>query len=114
MIDFNPKAILSDMDGVIVNNLPKYDVVLTERVFREQTKGMPYSEICQKAHALPGVTTKDCWVTEDALAGIKAAKVAGQIVAGITTTHQATELDVADTDLVIDDFNQLLALWKES
>jgi beta-phosphoglucomutase-like phosphatase (HAD superfamily) len=47
----------------------------------------------------------NCVVFEDSLSGVAAGKAAGCKVVGITTTHTREEL--ANTDLVIDDFRNL-------
>jgi beta-phosphoglucomutase len=69
------------------------------------TRGKLDPEIYIKTvHAL-GMTPGNCVVFEDSLSGVAAGKAAGCKVVGITTTHTREEL--ADTDLVIDDFRDL-------
>jgi beta-phosphoglucomutase len=69
------------------------------------TKGKPDPEIYIKTAAAVGLPNAQCIVIEDSLSGIAAGKAAGSKVIGITTTH--TREEMANTDLVIDDFTQL-------
>lgn len=49
----------------------------------------------------------DCWIIEDALNGILAAKAAGCFAVGITTSFSREALKAAGADLVIDAFAEL-------
>ncbi len=49
----------------------------------------------------------DCWIIEDALNGILAAKAAGCFAVGITTSFTREALKAAGADLVIDTFAEL-------
>ncbi len=49
----------------------------------------------------------DCWIIEDALNGILAAKAAGCFAVGITTSFSREALKAAGADLVIDTFAEL-------
>ena len=69
------------------------------------THSKPHPEIYQKAAKALGLPNEKCIVIEDSLSGVEAGKAAGSKVIGITTTHTREEL--AHTDLVIDDFDQL-------
>jgi HAD superfamily hydrolase (TIGR01509 family) len=69
------------------------------------TRGKPDPEIYTKTVNALGMTPGNCVVFEDSLSGVAAGKAAGCKVVGITTTHTREEL--ADTDLVIDDFRDL-------
>lgn len=67
--------------------------------------GKPHPEIYLKAAAMLKIPPDQCLVFEDSLSGIAAGKAAGCKVIGITTTHPTNEL--ADVDLVIDNFTDL-------
>jgi beta-phosphoglucomutase len=69
------------------------------------TRGKPDPEIYIKTVDALRMTPGNCVVFEDSLSGVAAGKAAGCKVVGITTTHTREEL--ANTDLVIDDFRGL-------
>lgn len=80
-------------------------------------KPKPDPQIFLKAAELLNVPPERCVVFEDSLAGIAAANAADMKVVGITTGHQAEELDPL-VDLVIKDYTELTpaelaALFKE-
>lgn len=68
-------------------------------------KGKPDPEIYLKAAKQLGVDPADCVVIEDSVSGIKAAQAAGMSVVGITTTHQAAELALAEK--IVGSFSEL-------
>jgi HAD superfamily hydrolase (TIGR01509 family) len=76
-----------------------FSLVLDERAV---THGKPHPEIYLRAAQELQLPNSRCVVIEDSLSGVAAARAAGSKVVGVTTTHTATEL--ADADLVIDDF----------
>jgi HAD superfamily hydrolase (TIGR01509 family) len=51
----------------------------------------------------------DCWVIEDSVNGVKAAKSAGCLSAAITTTFDSALLSAAGADLIVDSFPELRA-----
>ena len=69
------------------------------------TKGKPDPQIYLKSAEALGIRPDRCVVFEDSLSGVTAAKRAGCKVVGVTTTHTREEL--ADTDLNIDNFEDL-------
>jgi len=73
------------------------------------SQGKPHPEIYLKSAAALQFDPAHCVVFEDSLAGVKAGKAAGCKVVGITTTHTPDEL--AETDLVIDNFAGLEPEW---
>lgn len=79
-----------------------FDVILDER---NVTVGKPNPEIYLKTAKVLGLPNNQCIVIEDSLSGITAARKSGSKVIGITTTHTPAEL--AETNLVINDFNDL-------
>ena len=54
-----------------------------------------------------GLGAADCWIIEDSLAGIQAAKAAGCFTVGITTTFEAKSLSAAGAHLIVESFPQL-------
>jgi beta-phosphoglucomutase len=81
----------------------KYFQVILDESF--VSKGKPDPEIYLKTAAALKFTPGNCVVFEDSLSGVKAGKAAGCKVVGVTTTHSRQEL--AETDLVIDNFEDL-------
>jgi HAD superfamily hydrolase (TIGR01509 family) len=57
-----------------------------------------------------GVRAGECWVIEDSLNGIVAAKAAGCVTVGITTTFDADKLSAAGADVVVESFVDLQRL----
>lgn len=70
-------------------------------------RSKPDPEIFVMAMRELGVTAADCWVIEDSLNGIVAAKAAGCVAAGITTTFDAGRLASAGADLIVETFAEL-------
>ena len=79
-----------------------FDIILDER---NVTHGKPNPEIYIKTAKALNFPNKECIVIEDSLSGITAARKSGSKVIGITTTHTPEEL--SETNLVIQDFNDL-------
>jgi len=69
------------------------------------TNGKPHPEMYQKAAAHLNLPTEVCLVFEDSLSGVQSGKNAGCSVVGITTTHTAQELQMADW--IFDDFTNV-------
>lgn len=69
------------------------------------TKGKPDPEIYLKSAAALGFEPAKCVVFEDSLSGVKAGKLAGCKVVGVTTTHSREELH--ETDYNIDNFENI-------
>jgi HAD superfamily hydrolase (TIGR01509 family) len=67
----------------------------------------PDPEVFQIAMHDLGMEPRVCWVIEDSINGIYAAKAAGCTSVGITTTFSSAELSAAGADLVIDSFAEL-------
>lgn len=83
--------------------MEKYFKVILDDAF--VTRSKPDPEVYLKAAAALGLPNKNCVVIEDSLSGVKSGKAAGSKVIAITTTHTAEEL--AEADLIIDDFTDL-------
>ena len=72
------------------------------------TRQKPFPDIFLKGAELIGVPPENCVVVEDSINGIKAAKTAGAVSIGVTTSFSREELDEkAGPDFIIDDINQL-------
>jgi beta-phosphoglucomutase len=84
-------------------NLEKYFSIILDDTY--VTNGKPDPEIYIKVAKALGKPNDQCIVIEDSLSGVIAGKKAGSKVIGITTTHSKEEL--AEADLVIDDFGEL-------
>ncbi len=119
------KGLLSFLDLLEQNNIPRsiatsapranvdfvlkgtgigkyFEVILDESMV---THGKPHPEIYLKSAQALGLPSNQCIVIEDSLSGILAGKASGAHVIGITTTHTKEEMN--NTDLVIDDFQNL-------
>ncbi|AHM62253.1 haloacid dehalogenase superfamily protein [Flammeovirgaceae bacterium 311] len=97
-------APLANLDFVLdLLNIRQYFDVLVHS--KDVTHGKPHPEVYLKAAAQLGVAPGNCIVIEDSLPGVQAGLNAGMKVIGITTTHTPEELQ--DTDLVIQDFDNL-------
>ena len=69
-------------------------VVDTERFQRPK----PDPEIFQVAMRDLKLSPMDCWIIEDSLAGVRAAKAAGSFTVAITTTFGASPLSAAGAE----------------
>jgi beta-phosphoglucomutase len=70
----------------------------------------PSPEIFERACALLDLPAAQCMVVEDAVAGIQAAKSAGAIACGISTTRSESDLLEAGADFIIRRLSDLLEL----
>lgn len=67
----------------------------------------PFPDIYLLAAERCGVAPAACYVVEDAVSGVQAAKAAGIICIGFTSTHTAAELRQAGADYVITDIRDV-------
>jgi len=67
----------------------------------------PHPEVFLVAMKRLELSAGDCWVIEDSVNGLRAAKAAGCFSVGITTTFDAATLSAAGADLVVDSFREL-------
>jgi len=94
----------SNVDFVMAKTqLTSYFPIILDDSFVEH--GKPNPEIYIKCAAALHYAPADCVVFEDSLSGVASGKAAGCKVVGVATTH--THAELADTDLVIDDFTNL-------
>ena len=73
-------------------------------------KPKPDPEVFGRAIIGLGTSAEECLVIEDSLNGILAAKAAGCIAAGISTSFTKQELARSGANFVVDNFKQLRAL----
>jgi HAD superfamily hydrolase (TIGR01509 family) len=59
-----------------------------------------------------GLRAADCWIIEDSVNGLRAAKAAGCFSAAITTTFDKDALVTAGADIVVDSFSELRTLLE--
>lgn len=83
---------------------PYFPVIIDDTMV---TKGKPNPEVYLTAAQKLNTPPSQCVVFEDALLGIQAGKNAGMKVVGVATTHTRRELEAADTDLIINNFEGL-------
>jgi len=88
------------LDGLNIRQFFK-QVVTAEEVSKSKPNPAIYLMTAKKLSVDP----KSCIVFEDLLSGIKSAQAAGMKVIGITTTHVAEELNIADK--IIDSFKHI-------
>lgn len=67
----------------------------------------PDPEVFQIAMRDLGVSPGDCWIIEDSVNGLRAAKAAGCFAVAITTTFDRDTLFVAGADVVVDSFAEV-------
>ena len=78
----------------------------------QRPRPKPDPEVFQMAMQGLGVNPGDCWIIEDSLNGIAAAKAAGCVAVGITTTFDASKLSAAGADVIVDSFAELRRLLE--
>jgi beta-phosphoglucomutase len=59
-----------------------------------------------------GLRAADCWIIEDSVNGLRAAKAAGCFSVAITTTFDKDALVTAGADIVVDSFSELRTLLE--
>jgi HAD superfamily hydrolase (TIGR01509 family) len=67
----------------------------------------PDPEVFQVAMNDLGLDAADCWIIEDSVNGVRAAKSAGCLAVGLTTTFDAATLSAAGVDATVDSFAEL-------
>ncbi|MBL7760388.1 MAG: HAD family phosphatase [Sediminibacterium sp.] len=70
------------------------------------SQGKPHPEIFLKTADALHIAPESCLVFEDAAVGVKAARAAGMHVVALTTTQ--TEAELAESDLIIKNFSDLI------
>lgn len=95
----NRKA-TSEMLGIV----PFFETAVDAGDFRNPK---PSPEVFQIAIARLGLAPEVCWVVEDAVNGVLAAKAAGCFAVGLTTSFSREALLDAGADLVIENFGEL-------
>jgi HAD superfamily hydrolase (TIGR01509 family) len=75
-------------------------------------RAKPDPEVFQVAMSDLGLGAPDCWIIEDSVNGVKAAKAAGCMAVGITTTFDAATLLAAGADATVDSFAELRSILE--
>lgn len=73
----------------------------------------PDPEVFQVAMRDLRLVPADCWIIEDSVNGLRAAKSAGCLAVGITTTFSAEILKSAGADIVVESFAKLRRLLED-
>ena len=60
-----------------------------------------------------GLSPTQCWIIEDSLPGVRAARAAGSVIVAITTTFDRESLSSAGADLVIDSYDELRKMLEK-
>ena len=68
---------------------------------RDYAAGKPAPEIFLAASETLGLTPSECFVVEDAVVGVKAAKAGGMAALGVARVDNAERLTTAGADLVV-------------
>lgn len=77
------------------------DVFAADLSGRDLEHGKPHPDIFLAASAALGLTPDECFVVEDAVAGIQAAKAGGIATLGVARADDADQLAAAGADLVV-------------
>lgn len=78
------------------------------------TRQKPFPDIFLKGAELIGLQPEKCVVIEDSINGIKAAKAAGALSVGVTTSFTAEELgEKANPDYIIDSIKEFPAVLEK-
>jgi HAD superfamily hydrolase (TIGR01509 family) len=103
-----PKAIVTstpraNLDMILdtLGIVGRFEALVAEE---DASKGKPDPEGFLVAAARLGVAPERCVVIEDAPAGLQAAKAAGMLAIGVTTTRPAA--DLGDADLVVESLGE--------
>ncbi|WP_240906950.1 HAD family hydrolase [Paludisphaera rhizosphaerae] len=70
------------------------------------TRGKPDPQVFLLAASRSGAKPEETVVFEDAPVGIRAAKAAGMLAVGVTSSHDADALQAAGADLIVADLSQ--------
>ncbi|HEX3818696.1 MAG TPA: HAD family phosphatase [Candidatus Sulfotelmatobacter sp.] len=70
-------------------------------------RAKPNPEVFQIAMRDLGLSPAECWIVEDSVNGLRAAKSAGCFAVGITTTFAGPILKSAGADIVVESFREL-------
>jgi len=72
----------------------------------------PDPEVFQIAMSDLGLNPEECWIIEDSMNGLRAAKAAGCFAVAITTTFSRDQLREAGANKVVDSFDELKQLLQ--
>ena len=74
----------------------------------------PDPEVFQIAMRDLGLGPEDCWIIEDSVNGLRAAKAAGCFAVTLTTTFDSKRLRESGADLIVHSFAELQGLLEQS
>ena len=80
----------------------------------EHTHPKPDPEVFLVALERLRLRPGECWIVEDSMNGLQAAKAAGCFTAAITTTFDKQTLSIAGADVVVDSFREIQALLERT
>ena len=88
-------------DGPQALGPPLRDLFDVEVSGRDFARGKPDPEIFVTAGSELGIPARECFVVEDAVVGIEAARAAGMVALGVARADDAERLAAAGADLVV-------------
>jgi beta-phosphoglucomutase len=97
---------------VVLATLNAGDVFRTIVDSSRHTRPKPDPEVFQVAIRELGVGPGDCWVIEDSVNGLRAAKAAGCCAVATTTTFDRGTVIAAGADVVVDSFAELRGMLE--
>ena len=74
----------------------------------------PSPEVFEKTIAQLGVAASDCWIIEDAVNGVIAARSVPCFTVALTTSFGESDLLRAGADVVVDQFSEIQTLLREA
>ena len=74
----------------------------------------PSPEVFEKAIAQMEMVPSDCWIIEDALNGVAAAREVPCFTVALTTSFGESDLLRAGADVVVDQFSEVQTLLQEA
>jgi beta-phosphoglucomutase len=98
---------------VVLATLNAGDVFRTIVDSSRHTRPKPDPEVFHVAMRDLGVGPGDCWVIEDSVNGLRAAKAAGCYAVAITTTFDRETVLAAGADVVVDSFAELRGMLEQ-
>jgi len=74
----------------------------------------PSPEVFERAIAKLGVAPSECWIIEDAINGVVAARAVPCFTIALTTSFGESDLLRAGADVVVDQFSEIQTLLQEA
>jgi sugar-phosphatase len=76
------------------------------------TRPKPHPEVFLLAMQRLGVRADECWIMEDSVNGLRAARAAQSFAVAITTTFDRETLTTAGADVVVESFGELQTILE--